>query len=91
MIPWVCSERGNNMNTENTNTVENTNEQPKRILVDLSDATLASIDAASEKFAAFGLTKTKARQLVAAKIAALSAEVSAVELFADEVRATLGQ
>lgn len=57
--------------------------------VDLSDLTLASIEAASTKFGGFGLTKTKARQLVAARISELAANVSAIDLFAAEVEASL--
>mgnify|MGYP000964744686 CR=1 FL=1 len=61
----------------------------KSMVIELSDATLASIEEAAVNFSTFGLKLPAAREMVAREIERLAAEVSAVALFATEVQAKL--
>lgn len=61
----------------------------KSMIIELSDATLASIEEAAVNFSTFGLKLPAAREMVAREIERLAAEVSAVALFATEVQAKL--
>lgn len=57
--------------------------------VDLSPFTLQSIEAAAAQFGPYGLTIPKARDLVRTKLESLAAEISAVDLFAEQVQAEI--
>ncbi len=61
----------------------------RNLEIELSDSTLTSIEAASTNFKVFGLTKARARQMVAARIAELAKDVSAIDLYAAEIEASL--
>lgn len=65
------------------------NRNRKNMVIELSDATLASIEEAAVNFSTFGLKLPAAREMVAREIERLAAEVSAVALFATEVQAKL--
>lgn len=66
-----------------------TSRNRKSMVIELSDATLASIEEAAVNFSTFGLKLPAAREMVAREIERLAAEVSAVALFATEVQAKL--